>query len=153
MGYGYSGIRFWNSRTSHCLSFISCSGSSCVRDSKTCWSLLQQVTQSDERPIELSKVCSLWLQILERILLISQGWKSFIVWKPGLISVGYTGMKWGDGLWVSETMDWNQFLLVWSDRVIYAMCWIVAMWWNLVSDRMSPAGWETEEEFFVFRES
>lgn len=34
------------------------------------------------------------------------------LWRPKLISVGRSGMKWGGGSWFSEARDWSRLLLL-----------------------------------------
>lgn len=103
--------RLWNLRTSHCLVAIFITGRlTCVKDFVSFCVLPQHVTKSDERPIRLAKLCSFWPWILQSfpstscLEMLHEG-RLFVVWKPELISVGCSGMRWG---WVM--VFWGQGL-------------------------------------------
>lgn len=95
----------WNPINSHCLVaiFITCR-LVCVIDSMPFYVLPQCVTKSDERPIRLAKVCSFWPQVLQSfpsslsLEKLHEG-RLVVVWRPVLISVGCSGMRWG---WVYD---------------------------------------------------
>lgn len=71
-----------------------------MKDSVPFYVLPQRVTLSDERLIRLAKVCSFWPQILKSFPSCPSLEKLYegrlvVVWRPGLISVGCSGMRWG----------------------------------------------------------